>query len=91
MISPATFLCVYNSHLKILGRHPCAGVKVAKLQMKLILAMLLIGYDYTLVDGSGNYPKTFPKPDRNDIRQVSHKDMGLEIMLIAHLTPLSSP
>jgi len=58
------------------GRHPCAGMKVAKLEIKLILAMLLVGYEYTLVDGSGKYPKTFPKPDRNDIQQVSHKTMG---------------
>ena len=64
------------------GRHPCAGVKVAKLEIKLILAMLLMGYDYTLVDGSGNYPKTLPKPDRNDIQQVSHSVRDQETNLI---------
>jgi len=52
------------------GRHPCAGMKIAKLEIKLILAMLLIGYDYTLVDKDDKYPMALPKPDRNDIQQA---------------------
>ena len=54
-----------------LGRHPCAGVKIAKLELKLILAMILLGYEYEIVDGNGNYPKEVPKQDRNDLVQVS--------------------
>ena len=54
-----------------LGRHACVGVKMAKLQMKLVLALMLLGYEYKLVDGSGKYPASFPQPDRNDIQQVS--------------------
>jgi len=54
-----------------LGRHPCAGVKIAKLEMKLVLALMLLGCEYELVDGSGKYPVSFPQPDRNDIQQVS--------------------
>jgi cytochrome P450 len=54
-----------------LGRHPCAGMKIAKLEMKLILAMMLLGFEYELVDGNGNYPKELPSQDRNDIAQVS--------------------
>ena len=49
------------------GRHPCAGMKVAKLEIKLILALFLLGYEYELVDKTGNYPETLPVPDRNNI------------------------
>ncbi|KAH9478207.1 Cytochrome P450 monooxygenase [Psilocybe cubensis] len=52
------------------GRHPCAGMKIAKLEIKLILALILLGYEYELVDGSGKYPKQLPTPDRNDIQQA---------------------
>ncbi|KAF8156012.1 cytochrome P450 [Crassisporium funariophilum] len=52
------------------GRHPCAGMKIAKLEMKLVLAMLLLGYDYELVNGAGQYPKSLPEQDRNDIQQA---------------------
>ena len=55
------------------GRHACVGVKMAKLQMKLVLALMLLGYEYELVDGSGKYPTPFPQPDRNDIQQVSSR------------------
>lgn len=46
-------------------------MKIAKLEMKLILAMMLLGYEYELVDGNGNYPKAIPDQDRNDLLQVS--------------------
>jgi len=52
------------------GRHACVGVKMAKLQMKLVLALMLLGYEYELVDGSEKYPASFPQPDRNDIQQA---------------------
>lgn len=51
------------------GRHPCAGMRIAKLEMKLILAMFLVGYEYELVDSRGNFPKELPLQDRNDIQQ----------------------
>jgi cytochrome P450 len=28
------------------GRRPCAGMKVAKLELKLVLAMFLTGFEY---------------------------------------------
>lgn len=46
-------------------------MKIAKLEMKLILALFLLGYEYELVDGKGNYPKALPDQDRNDLLQVS--------------------
>ncbi|KDR79795.1 hypothetical protein GALMADRAFT_136397 [Galerina marginata CBS 339.88] len=52
------------------GRHPCAGMKIAKLEVKLALALILLGFEYELVDGSGKYPKALPVPDRNDIQQA---------------------
>ena len=52
------------------GRHPCKGVKMAKLEMKLILAMFLTGYEFELVDENGKFPDPLPVPNGNDIHQV---------------------
>ena len=52
------------------GRHPCPGMKVAKLEMKLIAAMFLMRYEYDLVDEAGKFPSSLPVPNRNDIHQV---------------------
>ena len=46
-------------------------MRIAKLEIKLILAMILLGYEYELVDGNGNYPKVLPSQDRNDLMRVS--------------------
>ena len=46
-------------------------MKIAKLEMKLVLALILLGYEYELVDGNGKYPKALPDQDRNDVLQVS--------------------
>ena len=53
-------------------------MKIAKLEIKLVLAMILLGYEYELVDGNGNYPKQVPSQDRNDLMQVSTKPMHFE-------------
>ena len=50
-------------------------MRIAKLEMKLILAMFLISYEYELVDSSGNFPKELPLQDRNDIQQVRSAPM----------------
>jgi len=52
------------------GRHPCTGMKVAKLEMKLILAFFLTRYEYNLVDKDGKFPNPLPVPNRNNIHQV---------------------
>ena len=75
------------------GRHPCTGMKVAKLELKLISAMFLMRYEYDLVDKSGKFPDPLPVPDRNNIHQVR---VGLRIGcsgLAAHCVSLlgSSP
>jgi len=73
------------------GRHPCTGMKVAKLEMKLILAFFLTRYEYDLVDRDGNFPNPLPVPDRNDIHQVrvgSRRNCSA-LMLIVPLAHLS--
>ena len=52
------------------GRHPCAGMKMAKLEMKLILAVFLMRYEFDLVDKDGGVPDPLPVPNRNDPHQV---------------------
>jgi hypothetical protein len=49
---------------------PSSGMKVAKLEIKMITALFLSGYEYKLVDASGKPPKQFPQPNRNDMHQV---------------------
>ena len=53
------------------GRHPCVGMKVAKLEMKLVLATFLIGYEFDLVDKDGKFPDPLPVPDKNGFHRVS--------------------
>jgi len=33
---------------------------------------MLLGYEYELVDGSGEYPGALPLPDRNDLHMVCY-------------------
>ncbi|KAF7974030.1 hypothetical protein HWV62_13553 [Athelia sp. TMB] len=49
------------------GRHPCTGIKVAKFEVKMILALMLTRYEYTLVDAAGAPTMQVPEPNRNDI------------------------
>ena len=44
---------------------------MAKLEIKLILAMILLGYEHEPVDGEGNFPERVPDQDRNDLQKVS--------------------
>ena len=52
------------------GRHPCTGMRMAKLEMKLILALFLTRYEFDLVDEDGKFPDSLPVPNRDDVRQV---------------------
>jgi hypothetical protein len=47
-----------------------SGMKVAKFEIKMILALFLSCYKYELVDPSGKPLKRSPQPDRNDIQKV---------------------
>ena len=53
------------------GRHPCTGMKVAKLEMRLILAAFLVRHEFGLVDEGGKFPDPLPVPNRNDTHRVS--------------------
>jgi sterol 14-demethylase len=72
------------------GRHPCTGMKVAKLEMKLILVMFLTRYEYELVDEYGKFPDQLPVPDRNDFHQVCLESMKRSSSAFVLITPLSS-
>ncbi|KAH8110758.1 cytochrome P450 [Phellopilus nigrolimitatus] len=47
------------------GRHPCAGMRFAKLEIKLIIAMFLMAFEYEVVDESGDVVQKMPDPDRD--------------------------
>jgi hypothetical protein len=46
-------------------------MKIAKLEMKLVLALMLLGYNYDLVNESGKYPDVLPEFDPNDTTRVN--------------------
>jgi len=48
------------------GRFNCAGTRLAKLQMKLVTSMLVLGFDISLVGQNGETLNSAPKPDWND-------------------------
>jgi sterol 14-demethylase len=53
------------------GRHACPGMKIAKLEMKLIVALILLSFEYKLVDEKGRFPNPLPRPNRTGVHQVS--------------------
>jgi hypothetical protein len=46
-------------------------MKIAKLEIKLVLALMLLGYNYELVNESGKYPDISPEIDPNDLTKVN--------------------
>lgn len=52
------------------GRHPCVGMKIAKLEIKIIIALFFTGYEYDVVDAHGRPVNYLPNPNYNDIHQV---------------------
>ena len=54
-------------------------MRFAKLEMKIVLAILLIRYDFELVDGNGSFPKEPPVQDRNDIHQVRSPSQFIQV------------
>ncbi|KAJ7461023.1 cytochrome P450 [Mycena galericulata] len=52
------------------GRHPCAGMRAAKLEIKVAISLFLSKFDYELVDASGKLLKSLPRPDRNGIQNT---------------------
>ncbi|KAJ6538899.1 cytochrome P450 [Mycena vulgaris] len=51
------------------GRHVCTGMRVAKLEVKLILALFFSSFDFEVVNGAGEPPKSLPRVDFNDFHR----------------------
>ncbi|KAI9723793.1 MAG: hypothetical protein M1828_004043 [Chrysothrix sp. TS-e1954] len=47
------------------GRHPCLGMRFAKLEQNLIIAFFLAKFDFWLVDKNGQTTETLPRIDVN--------------------------
>ena len=48
------------------GRHPCAGMRLAKAEMKWMVVMFLMRYEYELVNADGQFPDPLPVPSTGD-------------------------
>ncbi|KZT25713.1 cytochrome P450 [Neolentinus lepideus HHB14362 ss-1] len=48
------------------GKTVCLGQRLAKLEMKIITAMFLVGFDYHVVDRAGKSATPLPRPNWND-------------------------
>jgi len=59
-------------------------MKLAKLEIKLVLALFLLRFNYELVDASGNPRKMHPEPDPNHILQV--RTTGDQVKFVWTLT-----
>lgn len=53
--------------LRSAGKTPCLGSRLAKLELKLITAMFVLGFQHSVVDPSGAPVKNLPIPNWNDI------------------------
>ncbi|KAJ6547030.1 cytochrome P450 [Mycena capillaripes] len=69
----------------VLGRHPCAGMRAAKLEIKLTVALFLSNFDYKLVDAFGRHLQNLPQPDKNDIQNVRPSHLKPSFHTLAHL------
>jgi len=47
-------------------------MKVAKLELKLVLAFMILGYDYFVVGKMGKRVSALPQPDLNATEHVSN-------------------
>jgi cytochrome P450 len=56
------------------GRHPCLGMRFAKLEQNIILAFFLAYFDFELVDKDGNSGVQLPKPAINDYSATKPKE-----------------
>jgi cytochrome P450 len=56
------------------GRHPCLGMRFAKLEQNIILAFFLATFDFELADKDGNRVEGVPKTDFNALSATKPKD-----------------
>jgi hypothetical protein len=45
-------------------------MRTAKLEMKLLVVLFLLKFEYKLVDEKGGFPNSPPRPDRNNVHEV---------------------
>jgi sterol 14-demethylase len=45
-------------------------MKIAKLEIKMIVALFVMGYEYDVVNSKGGISERLPVPDYNDIHQA---------------------
>jgi len=62
-----SFSQLTNALACCLGKTVCLGQRLAKLEMKLLSAMFLLGIDFSVVDNGGRVLETLPRPNWNDI------------------------
>ncbi|KAG5652597.1 hypothetical protein H0H81_004428 [Sphagnurus paluster] len=96
--APHRFILAARSGLTLrllaAGRHPCTGMKVAKLEIKIIVALFLAGYEYDIVNEAGEFPGRLPKPNYNDIYQVCLKfwqGLWAHLPVVSQARPLGEP
>ena len=65
-----------------LGRHPCLGMKIAMLELKMVVALFVVGYGYDVVDAKGKLFSQPPLVDYNAQLQVRFKLVLFVIQLI---------
>ncbi|KAH7886943.1 cytochrome P450 [Phlebopus sp. FC_14] len=49
------------------GKTVCLGQRLARLELKLVASMMLLGFRYSIVDSRGDRPDPLPQPNWNDI------------------------
>ncbi|KAL4079630.1 cytochrome P450 [Scleroderma citrinum] len=49
------------------GKTVCVGQRLARLKLKLVISMILLGFRYSMVDASGAILDTPPRPNWNDV------------------------
>lgn len=56
-----------NAIARSVGKTTCLGQRLAKIEMKLLSAVFLLGTDFSVVDKGGKLLETLPRPNWNDI------------------------
>jgi hypothetical protein len=77
----------------ILGRHPCTGMRIAKLEIKIMVALFLSAYDFDIVDAQGEPAKYLPSPNHNDsrVRDMTTIDLHCFDVCGWQVRPLGDP
>ena len=75
-----------NPHFE--GKTTCLGTRLAKMELKLIAAMFLMGFNSSIVDESGKLLDSLPVPNWNDILLCRPQDGSCNIRYTRTTVPL---